>query len=165
MVGAFPDGQSALMLVAARLRHVAGTKWGKDAHPVFDKIPSMPEFREDLAAAGIEEEDARGRRVVLHSLRHTLCTMLATSNVPMAFAQRLMRHRDIKLTAEAYMDEGLLPLSAALAALPSLAPAAAPAAGSLGSPVISGAKYVPSSRHNAAKPGTAIEPAVSAKAS
>jgi len=27
-VGAFPDGQSALMLAAARLRHVAGTKWG-----------------------------------------------------------------------------------------------------------------------------------------
>lgn len=25
--GAFPDGQSALMLVAARLRHVAATKW------------------------------------------------------------------------------------------------------------------------------------------
>lgn len=28
MIGAFPDGKSALMLVAARLRHVAGTKWG-----------------------------------------------------------------------------------------------------------------------------------------
>jgi transposase-like protein len=28
VVGAFPDGHSALMLVAARLRHVAGTKWG-----------------------------------------------------------------------------------------------------------------------------------------
>ncbi len=28
VVGSFPDGQSALMLVAARLRHVAGTKWG-----------------------------------------------------------------------------------------------------------------------------------------
>ena len=27
VVGAFPDGQSAVMLVAARLRHVAGTKW------------------------------------------------------------------------------------------------------------------------------------------
>ena len=27
-VGAFPDGRSALMLAAARLRHVAGTKWG-----------------------------------------------------------------------------------------------------------------------------------------
>jgi transposase-like protein len=28
VVGAFPDGQAALMLVAARLRHVAGTHWG-----------------------------------------------------------------------------------------------------------------------------------------
>jgi transposase-like protein len=28
VVGNFPDGQAALMLVAARLRHVAGTKWG-----------------------------------------------------------------------------------------------------------------------------------------
>ena len=28
VVGNFPDGESALMLVAARLRHVSGTKWG-----------------------------------------------------------------------------------------------------------------------------------------
>jgi putative transposase len=28
VVGAFPDGQSALMLVAARLRHIAASKWG-----------------------------------------------------------------------------------------------------------------------------------------
>jgi hypothetical protein len=28
VVGSFPDGQSALMLVAARLRHIASTKWG-----------------------------------------------------------------------------------------------------------------------------------------
>lgn len=28
VVGAFPDGRSALMLVAARLRHVAGSRWG-----------------------------------------------------------------------------------------------------------------------------------------
>ena len=27
VVGAFPDGESALMLVAARLRHVEGRKW------------------------------------------------------------------------------------------------------------------------------------------
>ena len=27
-IGAFSDGQSALMLVCARLRHVAGTQWG-----------------------------------------------------------------------------------------------------------------------------------------
>ena len=28
-VGAFPDGNSAMILVAARLRHVAGTQWGQ----------------------------------------------------------------------------------------------------------------------------------------
>ena len=28
VVGAFPDSNSALMLVCARLRHVAGTQWG-----------------------------------------------------------------------------------------------------------------------------------------
>lgn len=28
VVGSFPDGHSALMLCAARLRHIAGTKWG-----------------------------------------------------------------------------------------------------------------------------------------
>ncbi len=35
VVGAFPDGNSALMLVAGRLRHVAGTKWG--ARKYLDK--------------------------------------------------------------------------------------------------------------------------------
>lgn len=29
VVGAFPDGHSAMMLVAARLRHVAATKGGQ----------------------------------------------------------------------------------------------------------------------------------------
>ncbi len=28
VLGTFPDGNSALMLVCARLRHVAGTQWG-----------------------------------------------------------------------------------------------------------------------------------------
>ncbi len=29
VVGNFPDGKSALMLVCARLRHMSGTQWGK----------------------------------------------------------------------------------------------------------------------------------------
>ena len=28
VIGAFPDGQSALMLVCTRLRYIAGTDWG-----------------------------------------------------------------------------------------------------------------------------------------
>ena len=40
VVGAFPDGESALMLAAARLRHIAGTKWGTK------KYLSMERFAE-----------------------------------------------------------------------------------------------------------------------
>ena len=32
VVGSFPDGQSALMLVAARLRYMAGQKWGTERY-------------------------------------------------------------------------------------------------------------------------------------
>ncbi|MEO1525496.1 MAG: IS256 family transposase [Planctomycetota bacterium] len=38
VVGAFPDGKSALMLVAARLRHVAGTKWGTRRYLDMDRL-------------------------------------------------------------------------------------------------------------------------------
>lgn len=38
VVGAFPDGQSTLMLVAARLRHVAGTKWGTTRYMNMDRL-------------------------------------------------------------------------------------------------------------------------------
>jgi putative transposase len=38
VVGAFPDGQSALMLVAARLRHVAGTKWGSRRYLNMERL-------------------------------------------------------------------------------------------------------------------------------
>jgi len=38
VVGAFPDGRSALMLVAARLRHIASTKWGKRRYLVMDTL-------------------------------------------------------------------------------------------------------------------------------
>ncbi|MCA9001542.1 MAG: IS256 family transposase [Planctomycetes bacterium] len=38
VVGSFPDGQSALMLVAARLRHVAGSKWGSKRYLRMDLI-------------------------------------------------------------------------------------------------------------------------------
>jgi putative transposase len=38
VVGSFPDGESALMLVAARLRHIAGTKWGT-RNDEYEKTP------------------------------------------------------------------------------------------------------------------------------
>ena len=41
VVGAFPDGQSALMLVAARLRHVSGTKWGTRRYLDMNRLTDM----------------------------------------------------------------------------------------------------------------------------
>mgnify|MGYP003376642429 CR=1 FL=1 len=50
VVGAFPDGQSALMLVAARLRHVAGTKWGTRRYLDMTRLRE-PELTEQMQTA------------------------------------------------------------------------------------------------------------------
>ena len=46
-MGSFPDGRSALMLLAASLRHVAGTKWGTHKY---------------MNMSGLREEGARAAR-------------------------------------------------------------------------------------------------------
>lgn len=38
VVGTFPDGHSALMLSAARLRHIAGTKWGLQRYMDMEEL-------------------------------------------------------------------------------------------------------------------------------
>jgi transposase-like protein len=45
VVGSFPDGDSAVLLVAARLRHVAGTRWGTRRYLDMDRL------REEVTAA------------------------------------------------------------------------------------------------------------------
>ena len=41
VVGAFPDGNSALMLVAARLRHVASTQWGTKRYLQMNRLAEI----------------------------------------------------------------------------------------------------------------------------
>jgi transposase-like protein len=41
VVGAFPDGHSALMLVAARLRHVAATRWGTKRYLQMNRLAEV----------------------------------------------------------------------------------------------------------------------------
>ena len=50
VVGAFPDGRSALMLVAARLRHIAGTRWGTKRYLDMERLREQ-EQEEPLVAA------------------------------------------------------------------------------------------------------------------
>ena len=51
-IGAFPDGQSALMLVCARLRHVAGTQWGARRYMNMDHLHHMADDPESDHIAG-----------------------------------------------------------------------------------------------------------------
>jgi putative transposase len=41
VVGAFPDGKSALMLVAARLRYVAATRWGTKRYLLMNRLAEV----------------------------------------------------------------------------------------------------------------------------
>ena len=49
VVGSFPDGQSALMLVAARLRHIAGTKWGLRRYLDMSRLRLNARTQEQIA--------------------------------------------------------------------------------------------------------------------
>jgi transposase-like protein len=51
VVGAFPVGTSALMLVAARLRHVAGTKWGTRRYMDMNRLREQQNQETTTAAA------------------------------------------------------------------------------------------------------------------
>ena len=49
VVGTFPDGNSALMLVCARLRHVAGTQWGNKK---YMNMKHLEAALDDVSIAG-----------------------------------------------------------------------------------------------------------------
>jgi len=49
VVGAFPDGKSAIMLVGARLRHIAGTQWGSKKYLNMDLLREMKVEEEYVA--------------------------------------------------------------------------------------------------------------------
>ena len=52
VVGNFPDGRSALMLVSARLRHVAATQWGSRRYLDMDKLQNQNPRKEALEVVG-----------------------------------------------------------------------------------------------------------------
>lgn len=62
--------------------------------------PNLKTFYRDLRAAGIENGD--GWIVDLHALRVTFGTTLAKAGVGLRDAQKLMRHKDPKLTERVY---------------------------------------------------------------
>ncbi len=54
VVGCFPDGNSALMLAAARLRHIAGTKWGTRRYMNMSHLDELKKERTAEQAEKVE---------------------------------------------------------------------------------------------------------------
>ncbi len=80
-------------------------------------------LKADLEAAGIAVTDAYGRKIDFHALRHTCGTRMARAGVPLAVAQKIMRHSDPKLTANFYTHVLVADKAKELAKLPSIQPA------------------------------------------
>ena len=59
VVGCFPDGNSAVMLAAARLRHIAGTKWGTRRYINMDHLTELK--KERAAEQALEAEKVRSK--------------------------------------------------------------------------------------------------------
>jgi transposase-like protein len=51
VVGNFPDGKSAVMLVAARLRHIAGTRWGKRVYLDMERLREVKQAAGEVGIA------------------------------------------------------------------------------------------------------------------
>lgn len=49
VVGSFPDGESALMLAAARLRHIAGTKWSMKRYLNMEELYKKERLKQKVA--------------------------------------------------------------------------------------------------------------------
>ena len=75
VVGSFPDGNSALMLVCARLRHVAGTQWGNKK---YMNMKHLEVVLEDASIAGL----LHSSRSLQTNLRIILDTTKWYSRIP-----------------------------------------------------------------------------------
>ncbi len=88
---------------------------------VFPKgVPHYKTVTADLGRAGIPVWDGTGGKVDFHALRHTFCTLLQKSGVSARIAMEMMRHSDMRLTAQVYTDAQALPTREAVMQLPSL---------------------------------------------
>ncbi len=105
VVGAFPDGQSALMLVAARLRHIAGTKWGSRRYLDMQRLKEAAAVAACNFLPSSEEEGKQrtrsGTQTKVRKIRDTTLTELD------AFGGVLVQPEMIQGRSEGYLQTTL----------------------------------------------------------
>lgn len=87
--------------------------------PLIGKMPERRTFRRDLRRAGVAEEDESGRRVDFHAFRYFFARELAL-RLPLMKVKTLMRHRDVRTTANLYAELGLQDVAEDVWTLPAL---------------------------------------------
>jgi integrase len=88
------DGVKELLL-----RYIEKKEIKDKLFPVWDSTIAKPmrEIFLKLFNAGLNKKDAKNR-VVIHTLRHTFASHLAIQGTPIFTIQKLLNHRDIKMT-------------------------------------------------------------------
>lgn len=100
--------------LAADLRKLKPTG-AKDNASVFDAVPCIDTWRDDLAKANIPYKDGMGRQADFHGgTRKTMCTRLNASGAPSVKVMRLMRVTDQRLVTDTYQDDDHIGLEIAL---------------------------------------------------
>jgi integrase len=90
ILGREPEAVEPVFLSPEAARWMKATN---NAMRLFDRL---------LKRAVIARVDAEGRKLDIHSLRHTFGSRLARNGVGLVQVQRLMGHSDPKLTAQVY---------------------------------------------------------------
>lgn len=102
VLGRLPQVQDRVFLTPR------GVGWGRPTNNpmrIFDRV---------LAAADVARVDVHGEKVDIHALRHTFATRLARAGAELTRTQRLMGHKDPKLTAAIYTHIGVDDLRSAI---------------------------------------------------
>lgn len=71
-------------------------------------------LRRALERAGIPRVDEAGEKIDIHALRHAAASRWARNHVPLAHAQALLGHRDVRLTSRVYTHVDLEDLRGAV---------------------------------------------------
>ena len=114
--------QAVLDLPGGLVEELAALRGQGPAAPtdLVIRVPAtiLKTFNADLGLAGIPKVDEAGRKVDLHSLRHTYGTMLVRSGADIKTVQTLMRHSTPSMTLGIYVHYDSAKLREAVAALP-----------------------------------------------
>lgn len=116
--------ETGLAAALRRWRDLRSQELGREVN-AGDSVFHLPRhlvnhFYKDAAEAGIEIEDAAGRVVDFHSLRHSTATLLSRAGVAPRVAQAILRHADITTTMRTYTHVEIVDRARAVEALPSL---------------------------------------------